>query len=271
MTGLQAARGRPAANIPSLVARPTPASVITACLDAQAEAPERTLLGKVFGTSPLSDESRKWYAGALGELRVAEELAKLGPSWVVLHSVPVGEHGRLIDHLAIGPGGVFAITVLHDENSAVWASSDSITVNGAERGYILASRDAATDAAVTLTRATGFNVPVYGLLVFIAPYSLTADGEFDDVGITTDRALHKWLTGVESALDEDKAVTVAEVAIESSTWRAGATTTLRAQAFDPAPLDDLRAEVQRAWLTRAFWGAAAVAAATIGLVQFLAT
>lgn len=31
------------------------------------------------GRSPLSDDSRPWYLGALGELQVAEQLAKLGP------------------------------------------------------------------------------------------------------------------------------------------------------------------------------------------------
>ncbi|MBG6212216.1 hypothetical protein RCH23_000129 [Cryobacterium sp. CAN_C3] len=36
-------------------------------------------------------------------------LSKLGPEWTVLHAVPVGSGSSDIDHVVIGPAGVFTI------------------------------------------------------------------------------------------------------------------------------------------------------------------
>ena len=71
------------------------AEVINACLRAQAGVPRRSRVARVFGRSPLSEDSRPWYLGVLGELQVAERLARLGPDYtaadVVAHLLaPVG-------------------------------------------------------------------------------------------------------------------------------------------------------------------------------------
>ena len=46
------------------------ASVMAECLRVQADVPPRGAIARTFGRSPLSDESRPWYLGALGELDV---------------------------------------------------------------------------------------------------------------------------------------------------------------------------------------------------------
>lgn len=240
---------------------------MAACLSAQAEAPRRSLFGRVFGASPLSEESRRWYVGALGELHVAGELDRLGPSWVVLHAVPVGEHGHIIDHLVIGPGGAFAISVVHHQDCAITVRGDLLAVNGVARPYLAASRDEATDAAVSLTRAAGFSVPVRGLLVFVAPHSVSVRDEPDDVGVTSDRALHKWLTSDELALDEDRVEAIAEAAVEPATW-GWAASHLRSPAVDPEEFDALRVDIHRAWLARGFWSCALIGAAAVAAFQF---
>ncbi|MEU9341802.1 nuclease-related domain-containing protein [Streptomyces sp. NPDC048278] len=56
-----------------------------------------------------SSEWDSWYAGLEGERRVGRELERLSSfGWRVLHSVEKINGGD-IDHLLIGPGGVFAI------------------------------------------------------------------------------------------------------------------------------------------------------------------
>lgn len=268
MTDLRGSWGAAEAAAATLRARQPATSVIAACLSAQAAAPHRSALGRVFGASPLSSESHRWYASALGELRVAEELEKLGPSWVVFNSVAVGERGHVIDHLVIGPGGVFAVSVIHHQDSVIVAQGDSLAVNCAERPYLDASRDAATDAAVILTRATGLNVPVRGLLVFIAPRSLSVRDEPDDVGVTSDRALHRWLTATGFGLSEDSAEEIADAAAEPSTWR-GATGRVRSLGFNPEAFEALRVEVQRARLARGLWTCAILGTAVLVTLQLL--
>jgi hypothetical protein len=57
-----------------------------------------------------SPDARAWRRGAAGERRTARLLGPLqGQGWVVLHDLAVDESRANIDHLVIGPGGVFVI------------------------------------------------------------------------------------------------------------------------------------------------------------------
>jgi hypothetical protein len=254
---------------PALREHQPAASVVSACLAAQARTPRPSLVKRVFGMSPLNGESRKWYSGAVTELRVADELAKLGPDWVVLHGVPVGERGQTIEHLLIGPAGVFAVGLVHEQDGAIDVHDEQLFVNGAARPHIWMSRDIATEASVRLTRAAGTNVSVQGLLVTLGSRSLTVHSEPDDVGVTSARTLHKRLTGLPGRLDAGQVAALAEVASSAATWHADAARR-RIPIFDQAAFDGLRIDVQRAWAARGFWGAAVVAAAAVVASQILA-
>jgi hypothetical protein len=60
-----------------------------------------------FRTSP---ETRAWRRGAVGERRTARLLARLERhGWAVLHDLAVPGSRANIDHLVIGPGGVFVV------------------------------------------------------------------------------------------------------------------------------------------------------------------
>ena len=71
----------------------------------------------------ISDDARSWYLGALGERRVGKLLEQLGPEWTVLHSVPVGSSTSDIDHIVIGPGGVFTINAKNHSGATVSADA----------------------------------------------------------------------------------------------------------------------------------------------------
>ncbi len=93
---------RPSARIPGQ-------AVMTELLRLRRLDRSRTILGRFFGSSRLGPGSWPWNQGAEGELAVASCLARLGPEWTVLHSIPVGNGTSDIDHVVIGPGGVFTI------------------------------------------------------------------------------------------------------------------------------------------------------------------
>jgi hypothetical protein len=60
-----------------------------------------------FRTTP---ETRAWRRGAVGERRTARLLGRLERhGWAVLHDLAVPGSRANIDHLAIGPGGVFVV------------------------------------------------------------------------------------------------------------------------------------------------------------------
>ncbi len=85
-------------------------------------------------------EERAWRIGAVGEQAVAEQLSKLGPEWRVLHAVRVGERGSDIDHVLIGPPGVFTVNAKHHPSASVWVGGDTFMVNGQRMPYIRNSR-----------------------------------------------------------------------------------------------------------------------------------
>jgi hypothetical protein len=68
----------------------------------------------------VKTDERAWRIGADGEEAVAAQIAKLGPEWRVLHAVRVGERGSDIDHVVIGPAGVFTVNAKHHPNASVW-------------------------------------------------------------------------------------------------------------------------------------------------------
>lgn len=63
----------------------------------------------MLGSSLLSDGARPWFKGTVEEIAVRKLLDQLVPPWTVQHAIPVGSHGTDIDHVPIGPGGMFTL------------------------------------------------------------------------------------------------------------------------------------------------------------------
>jgi len=99
-----------------------------------------------------------WRAGAAGEAITAGTLRRLSdpvavrwlgrdPSWFVLHAIPVGDRGTDIDHLLLGPAGVFTINTKHHPGKTVWVGDHAITVNRAPTRYAEKARSEADRAS----------------------------------------------------------------------------------------------------------------------------
>jgi len=102
----------------------------------QAAARPRTRLERLLGRDPVEPEARSWYTGATAERAVAARLATLPPGWSVLHSLPVGRSGADIDHLIVGPGGIFTVNTKHHIDASVWVAGRTVLVNGASRPIV---------------------------------------------------------------------------------------------------------------------------------------
>lgn len=95
---------------------------------AKEAAPVRTMLARVLR---VHNDERAWRIGADGEEMVAARLAKLAgkdPRWKFLHAVPVGERGSDIDHVVIGPGGVFTLNAKHHPKAKIWIGGETMMV-----------------------------------------------------------------------------------------------------------------------------------------------
>ncbi|MFD3468793.1 nuclease-related domain-containing protein [Streptomyces sp. NPDC058682] len=120
-----------------------------------------------------SSDWDSWYAGLEGERRVGRELERLSPlGWRVLHGIEKGNGGD-IDHLLIGPGGVFSINTKNHRGASVWVGDSMAKINGGKpRPYAVASHAEADFVRRVLGRYCAFKVPVEPALVFVGIASL---------------------------------------------------------------------------------------------------
>jgi hypothetical protein len=181
-----------------------------------AQAPVRNLVARVLG---VTTEERAWRVGAKGEEKVGGELAKLGDGWHVLHAVEVGHHGSDIDHVVIGPAGVFSLNTKRHPAGKVWVGERMVMVNGHRTDYLRNSRFESARAARLLSGACGRPVPVAAVIVTVDLDALAIKQMPNDVHVTTRRELLRWLRSRPPVLDPGAVADVYRVARLDVTWR----------------------------------------------------
>lgn len=194
------------------------------CLERQREARPRGAFARLLGVDPLHPDAADDYRTALGERRVGGVLGELGDGWRVLHAVPYGDTDD-IDHLVIGPPGVFAVT-----SSAAAAQHD------------------ARSASRMLTRAMGSRVVAEPVVA--SPHDV--------------HGLVERLRGLPARLEADLVATITRAAEEWTTWRPFGVD-LPVHTDPDHAFDRLRIEVERARRRRLTWTFAGFAAVPIAV------
>ena len=233
-----------AVSVAQVVPRPTPeGGVARACTadetldmsDLRERVPGHALIERLVtewqrgrihfdGTHAIVDpEAQSWYRGVLGERIVARQLASLGDDWLVLHSVPVGRADTDIDHIAIGPTGLFTVNTKYSPGKAIWAKGYGLSVDGQKTGYIPRAIREARGAADALGRATGVIVPVTALIVFVNPGSFSITGRVGgtehepEVRVMPDSSIMRAFAG-RPVLDRAAVLQLQAAAVKAETW-----------------------------------------------------
>ena len=222
--------------------------VIAELLRLQSAAPTRSRMQRVFGRSPLTVDSRTWYLGALGELEVARVLDLLGPGWSAVHALPVGELGSDIDHLVIGPAGVYTVNAKFHQQASVWVGGKRILVNGRRTDHLRNAEFEARRAAKLLSLAAGRRVEVTPILAIVAARRITLRERPLHVLVTSSHDLPRLLLSRPPLLTGDEAAELHDLAATPATW--GRAT---APAADLGALADLRMSIERARGRRTAW------------------
>jgi hypothetical protein len=166
-------------------------------------------------------ELRAWRTGALGEETVASELWRLsrGTQWRYVHSVPVGNRGSDIDHVLVGPGGVFTVNTKNHRGANIWVGGHTFMVNGQKHPYVRNSLYEATRASNLLSHACGFPVSVRPLIVIVDPRNVTVKNPLADISCTTRYRLRSWIQSQPNVLDGAATEAIFNQARRSTTWR----------------------------------------------------
>lgn len=217
-----------------------PGAAALAAADAlRAAAPVWSVLARALG---VRNDERAWRVGAAGAERVAASLVGLGPRWRVLHAIPVGPRGDVVDHVLLGPGGVFTIATQHHTDAAVWADRDTMMVDGERRPQVRDSRVGSTRACRLLSAVSRVTVPqVVGLVVVVcAPGALSVSRQPGDgrVRVLEVTELAGWLRQLPTLLTDAEVAHLHDVARRADTWTdgpAGATPGPARRRPAPAP------------------------------------
>lgn len=168
----------------------------------------------------IRTEATSWEAGAAGERRVGDRLDLLkARGWNVLHSIPL-KSGADIDHVVIGPGGVFTINTKHHRDARVTSKGDFVRVNGQLNHYVRNSRHEASAAAKRLSSACRLPVRVTGVLAFVGAQSLSVKEPPADVIIVPGDRLERLFLAMPPILSSDMQQRIFAVARRGELWLA---------------------------------------------------
>lgn len=128
-------------------------------------APIRTFFTRLLN---IHTDERAWRLGADGEERVGSSLDQLrGAGWHVEHDVRVGARGANVDHLAIGPPGVFVINT-KAVSGKVWVAGSNLHVNRHPTNFVEKQEYEAQRVRQCLVAATRRrSLWVQGLIVLV--------------------------------------------------------------------------------------------------------
>jgi len=94
---------------------------------------------------------------AAGRSDIGARLAQLPAGWHVAEAPG-------LDHLVVGPGGVFAVSVEHRADASVTVDGDTFRVNGRHQRCVGDVRRRSSRLAASLAAAVGHPVPVHAVV-----------------------------------------------------------------------------------------------------------
>ncbi|MFH5823789.1 nuclease-related domain-containing protein [Georgenia sp. AZ-5] len=147
----------------------------------------------------------------------AGEARPAGPALALSQRGP-GTKGSDIDHVVIGPAGVFTVNAKHHPGANVWIAGNTFMVNGARQPYIRNSRHEAARAARLLGAACGFPVPVTPVIAPVGAREITVKAGPEGVAVVARRRLARWIARQREVLDEARLESVRAAARRSTTW-----------------------------------------------------
>ncbi len=208
------------AGIQALSSREAGYAVALKCLEIQTKAESRDPSLRTPQRVILHDDAWPWYQGALGEIKVGRMLSALGPEWFVRHCVPIGARTKDVDHLVIGPGGVFVINTKHHAGANIWVVDHALGINKSALRHLQDGRRDGADVAKRLSAKAEFPVSVRPVVALVDPQSVNDKRSPHNRPVVVLDALKlvAWLKAQPQNLSDTKLSLLKLAAEEPKTW-----------------------------------------------------
>ena len=214
--------------------------------------PPRRLLDILLGAAVIRGEDRVWLRDAAAERAVGRLLDDLPAGWTVRHAVPIGDDDTSVDHLVIGPGGVFAVDTRACLGARAWVGRAALLVDGVEKDWLRQVDLEASRVGHRLARVLPAGVPVVPVLVFAGLDDLSVKARPRTVQVLETRALVRFLARRDAVLDAAQCLDLVRHVDDPAAWRP----TEAVDGTVPSRFAAVERADRRARLVRVGWGAA---------------
>ena len=134
----------------------------------------------------------------------------------VLESVSLSHSGCEIEHLVIGPAGIFTVAVHDDRAHEIRVDHYGMTLDGVAVPYLRQAKFEAEQVARVLGNHLIFDVPVYACLVLTGSHASQVhyDRRPSGVSVLEKADVPRWFRRQPIALDADHTRAVYEIALQ---------------------------------------------------------
>jgi hypothetical protein len=167
----------------------------------------------------VRSDDRNWRKGAEGEERVAAVLARtLGDRWSVVHDLTVGTKGANLDHLLIGPAGVFMLNT-KNLTGRLKVDGRGVYQNGHRTGFVPSAMREARIVEDRLSAVVERTVRAWSVLVITGSCEVQVKRRPTDFALVTLRQLPGWSRNLpEGTLTAGQVLQLERAARDPDTW-----------------------------------------------------
>lgn len=165
-------------------------------------------------------EDRSWRRGAEGEERVAAILARcLDDGWAVVHDLTIGSRGANLDHLLIGPAGVFTLNT-KNLTGRLTVYDRAILQNGQKTAFVPSALREARTVQDRLSAASGLDVHAWSVLVLAGRCEVQVKKPLTDLTLVSASKLPRWIAGLPGGkLTAGDVLRLERAARDPETWQ----------------------------------------------------
>jgi hypothetical protein len=145
-------------------------------------------------------------------------LSRLDSRWLVMHAVPVGRRGSDIDHVVVGPAGVFTVNTKNHSGQRVWVAGRNVMVAGVRCDHIRNSEYEANRVVKLFSAALEWPVPVRPVIAVFDPKRLDIKSRPTGVDVVDARRLVRWLRKRPAVLGSDEVAQIHSGLGIPATW-----------------------------------------------------
>ena len=107
--------------------------------------------------------------------------------------MPIGKNDTDIDHILVGPGGIFTINTKHHCGKHIWVGARTVTVSGHKKAYLPAAEHEAERVTTVLRERMPLVAPVQPVIALVDPKQITFRDKPVQVKVLDARSLRRWL------------------------------------------------------------------------------